>query len=358
MKKIKVFLGGYVNFLNAQNINCRALSEHLDKKRFEVSTMLFPEVSANAHDFKPVANVRYIRAKRPMLLFSWVAYLKGIMWADVAYLPKGENHRFCMWIAKLCKTKLFSTLEGLISDTDLSKIKENKREKYLHSFFDFEPHFYSITRFLIKDVGRRRGYHFASEVLYLGVNSKQFLNTLKKMDKLKNIVFIGNKLPTKNIYDFIEASILFPSIKFHIIGDNLLKESTIQEYIIQHNLTNITYHGRLDHTQMSNLLVSMDLMFFPSRSEGFPKVMLETACAGVPTLCYDDYGADEWITSGKDGYVVHTKEEAFAVNRELMANPEKLKELSRNSIELGKRFDWSVLVKKWEMVIEKIYNEK
>ena len=41
-----------------------------------------------------------------------------------------------------------------------------------------------------------------------------------------------------------------------------------------------------------------------------------------------------------------------------MVNPEELKELSRNAIELGKRFDWSVLVKKWEMVIEKIYNEK
>ena len=356
MEKIKLFLGGYVNLLNAQNINCRALSEYLDQNKFSIATML--TYNPDAADFKKVNGVKYIMATKPQRLFRWVAYLKGIMWADVAYLPKGENHIFCIWLAKFFKTKLFCTLEGLISDTDLSKIKINKRKKYLNSFFDFEPHLYAITHFLTKDVGKRRGYHFAPEVLYLGVNSKQFLNNQKITNELKNIVFIGNKLPTKNIYDFIDASVRFSDIKFHIVGDENLENCTIQEYISLHNLNNVTYHGRLDHTQMSKLLASMDLMFFPSRSEGFPKVMLETACAGVPTLCYDDYGAEEWITTGKDGFVVHTKEEAFAVIADLMEHPDKLKELSRNAVELGKRFDWSVLVNEWEKVIEKIYNEK
>ena len=34
-KKIKVFLGGYVNCTNAQNLNCRALAKYLDKDKFE-----------------------------------------------------------------------------------------------------------------------------------------------------------------------------------------------------------------------------------------------------------------------------------------------------------------------------------
>ena len=98
----------------------------------------------------------------------------------------------------------------------------------------------------------------------------------------------------------------------------------------------------------------MDLMFFPSRSEGFPKVMLETACAGVPTLCYGDYGADEWITSGVDGFVVNTFEEAKSVIQELIDHPERLNMLSQNAVELGKRFDWKVLVKDWEEEIIRI----
>lgn len=40
MKRIKIFLGGYVNYLNAQNINCRSLSEHLDQNKFNISTSI------------------------------------------------------------------------------------------------------------------------------------------------------------------------------------------------------------------------------------------------------------------------------------------------------------------------------
>lgn len=355
-KKIKVFLGGYVNSLNAQNINCRALSEHLDKTIFDVATIL--SYSPDAQDFICLSDVKYIKATRPLRFFAWVAYLKGIFWADVAYLPKGECHRFCLNWAKLCGTKFFSTLEGLISDTDLSKLPLKRRESYVSSFRDFEPNLYAITRFLVKDVGTRRGYGFAEEILYLGVESERFLNPNKNVDGLKNIVFIGNKLPTKNISDFIEASQLYPDIHFHIIGDHLLNEGTIQDYIKEHNLHNVTFHGRLDHKHMSKVLETMDLMYFPSRSEGFPKVHLETACAGVPTLCYGDYGAKEWITTGKDGFVVNTKEEALSVIADLKSHPERLVELSRNAVEMGKSFDWSNLIKKWENVIIKIFKEK
>lgn len=355
MKRIKVFLGGYVNYLNAQNINCRALSEHLDRKRFKVATLLYPV--QNATDFVRLDDVKYIQQFRPMKWLMWLGYLRGILWGDVAYLPKGEVDGFCRTVAKLSRTKVFTTIEGLIGETDLSKIPEGHRKAYLRHFAYYEPNLFAITRFLIKDVGNRRGYRISSRVLYLGVESKKFLNPHKDAKELRNIVFIGNKLPTKNIFDFMEISKIYKDINFHIIGDDQLGDCTIQEYIKEHSLKNITFHGRLDHKKMSIALKNMDLMYFPSRSEGFPKVMLETACAGVPTLCYNDYGADEWITTSKDGYVVQTKEEAIRIISDLKAHPEKLQQLSRNAVELGKRFDWSVLVKQWENVIQTIYNE-
>ncbi|MFT4803463.1 MAG: hypothetical protein ACI9YE_000656 [Psychroserpens sp.] len=36
LKKFKVFLGGYINSSNAQNINCRSIVNYLNKKKFDV----------------------------------------------------------------------------------------------------------------------------------------------------------------------------------------------------------------------------------------------------------------------------------------------------------------------------------
>jgi glycosyltransferase involved in cell wall biosynthesis len=357
-KKIKIFLGAYPNFLNAQNINCRALSEHLDKERFEVSTMLFP--IQNANDFRRVAGVKYIPVHRPVRFWQYIAYLRGIAGADVAYLPKGELDGYTRFVAKLFGTKLFTTLEGLIDDGSLVYLcgSPEKGRQYVEHYSKFEPNLYSITQYLADVTSKDRGFHFDKQILYLGVESEKFINPNRKTKPLHDIIFIGNlPYPRKNIYDFLEVAAACPDINFHMVGGNQLKGCTVEEYIRQNKLTNLTYHGHLDHTALAALLANIDLMYFPSRSEGFPKVHLETACAGVPTLCYPDYGAAEWIESGVNGIIVDNKEEALAAIRDLAAHPEQLKQLSANAVELGRQFDWKNLVGAWETVIERIYNQ-
>lgn len=355
MKKIKVFLGGYVDFLNAQNINCRALSEHLDKDKFQIMTMRFCEGMANAKDFVPTTGVKYLQLHRPARLDMYRIYAQGIAWADVAYLPKGEVDGFCRWWAKVCGTKVFTTLEGVLDETLLSR--QPNPTKYVEHFRKHEPHLYSITKYMAKVEKQSHDLNCCDTILYLGTEVKNFLNPHAPSEGLRNVVFIGNDMIRKNVKEYLAMAKMLPDVTFNVIGGNELGDCTLEEYIKQEGLTNVTYHGRLDHASMAKALSTMDIMFFPSRSEGFPKVHLETACAGVPTICYSDYGANEWITTGKDGYVVDTFDEAVAVLQDLQQHPDKLKELSHNAVELGKRFDWSVLVKEWEQVIEKIYNE-
>ena len=354
-KKIKVFLGGYVNFLNAQNINCRALSEHLDKEKFEVWTMTL--WYQNAKDFEKVPGVHYLKSRRPVRLLGWIPYFMGIMRTNVAYLPKGEYIYMCRTLGKLFCCKIFTTIEGLISGTNLEK---QLRTKYgLDSFKVYQPNVYGITHAIGEQVARDLAIPTLKKVLYLGVESDRFTNSRKQDGKsLSNVVFIGNNIQHKGIEDFLKVAEVFPSVNFHCVGGNQMRDGLLETYIQQHRLKNVTYHGLLDHSQLAELLQTMDLMFFPSRSEGFPKVMLETACAGVPTLCYGDYGADEWITTGKDGFVVNTFDGARTVIQQLVDHPDQLQLLSENAIELGKRFDWNVLVKEWEKEIVRIANEK
>ena len=50
----------------------------------------------------------------------------------------------------------------------------------------------------------------------------------------------------------------------------------------------------------------MDLLFLPSRSEGFPKVILEAASSAIPSIVYHDYGASEWMITDENGFVVNS----------------------------------------------------
>lgn len=355
MKRIKVFLGGYVNYLNAQNLNCRALSEHLDKDKFEVWTMLF--WYQNAKDFERVPDVHYLKCHRPVRFLGWAPYLIGILRADVAYLPKGEYIYMCRLFGKLFRCKIFSTVEGFISGTNLKKQISTKYG--LDCFKVFQPNVYGITHAICEQIARDHAIPTQKKVLYLGVEFKQFTNNRVRDGKaLRSIVIIGNNIQYKGVEDFLNVAEAFPNLSFHCVGGKQMREGLLEDYIQTRGLRNVTCHGLLDHSQLAELLVQMDLMFFPSRSEGFPKVMLETACAGVPTLCYGDYGADEWISSRKDGFVVKTFGEAKDVIQNLYEHPEFLVELSKSAIELGKRFDWSVLVKDWEREIIKIATER
>lgn len=366
-KKIKVFLGGYVNSMNAQNLNCRALSEHINQDKFEVWTMLTWWGYPKDNDFKRTEGIHYLydtpsrwteKLHLPYWLFAWLTYAIGIIKCDVAYLPKGEYVRFCRFVARLSGCKLFTTLEGIIDDTLLNQIRISK-EQYLSKFRCFIPHLYSITRYIATREAKDKGFVFSDRILYLGVDSQMFAYLPGKHDSLKNVIFIGFSLVRKRASEFIRMAQEFSSILFHIVGGNDLGNGvSVEDYIGSNHIPNCIYHGALNHSQLSVLLHDMDLMFFPSRSEGFPKVMLETACAGVPTVCYGDYGADEWITNGKNGFVVDTYEEACIVVQDLIDNPHKLQPLSEAAVELGRSFDWKVLIKTWEEEIIKMASEK
>ena len=213
---------------------------------------------------------------------------------------------------------------------------------------------FAITKFMANYNHKRLGIRFDG-VLYLGVDFDLFKNN-RSIDCLTDIVFIGNNLKYKGIEDYYKVAKNFPKINFHIIGGE--GNYDIVNETKKRNLPNVILHGSLSHDKLSEVLKNVQLMFFPSRSEGFPKVTLECAAAGVPSIVYGDYGADEWITTGKDGFVVNTLDEAKNVIEDIIANPDKLKELSKNAVELGRNFDWKSIIKDWETEIEKIINLK
>ena len=350
-KKIKVFLGGYVNFTNAQNLNCRALAKYLNKDKFECAAMLFP--NGNLTVDADLDGVKLIKRHRPLRISAWWVYLKGIMWCDVAYLPKGELWRFCNKILRLFGKKSFTTMEGVCDDIYAQSMRNvYGTDNDVRAGYSYTTKTYSITKYMASENERLMGI-VAPEVLYLGCEVEKFVATPRKHKRLRNVVFIGTDMRRKGVVDIMELAKRFPELIFNLVGGGLGFDAISE--IKRLGLMNCKYHGVLRHEQIAKLVENMDLHIFPSRSEGFPKVTLETAAMGVPSVVYSDYGGVEWITTGKNGYVVDTIDEIESVINHLQQHPEELDTLAEEAIKLAKSFDWKVLVKDWEKVIEKLY---
>ena len=103
MKKNKIFLGGYIDYLNAQNINCKSIATHLDKNIFEVYTMrlsnnnyeLIPGVSI-FNCFKPY-QISIIIAMILGLIRFLNAKFKHLLLREIPLLELAQEAQALMW---------------------------------------------------------------------------------------------------------------------------------------------------------------------------------------------------------------------------------------------------------------------
>jgi glycosyltransferase involved in cell wall biosynthesis len=345
MSKIKVFLGGYINYTNAQNLNCRAVAEYLDKDKFEV-------LSLTTHFGKREHfEISTFNCFKPFSISKNLGFLWGILNCNVAYLPKHVDTP--LWIlkaAKILKKPIFTTIEGNVSD--LSKpnlIGLFGSEHKMKNHFSYFKQVFGITHLLIQKTQVVLKMHDIP--LFLGVNVNQF--TANISEELKSIVFIGGLIKRKRVEEILKLAINNPTIKFNIIGDGPEKNK------LESNApTNTEFYGVLSHNEINTIFEQSDLMFLPAKSEGFPKVILEAASAGIPSIVYNTYGASDWMKHKENGFIVNDFNEVKGVVNALIYDAELLKVTSENAMKLAKGFDWKNIIKDWEKVIVNLYNGK
>ena len=337
-KKIKIFLGGYLNYTNAQNLNCLALAKHLDSSKFTtyaLSVYFSPKIKSQAIMF----NCFY-----PFKLSSMIGFLWGILKCDVIYLPKHRSHpNWIIYLAIFLGKKIFTSIENNMCDIEKESLLNSFGGKMnLVNYFQSIPNIFGITQHIIDN--SNCGVRLESKVLYLGVDSDFYCQKVRK--KLKNIVCIGNLNKRKRVWEFLELAKKFPNINFNIIGDG------IDRKLLESKSTkNVAFLGHLNQQEIATKLNEMDLHVLHSISEGFPKVILETAAAGIPSIVYSDYGASEWIVNNENGFVVNDFMQLTTTIRGIIDNENSLLRNSEGAILMAKKFDWKIVVSEWEKAI-------
>ncbi len=346
-KKIKLFLGAYVNFPNAQNINCDHIARYIDKEKFEVHTMYTDKMPIDKQEYKNLG-IHLHRLIHHRFIWYWCKWLTMFFGKyDIYYLPKRE--KMDESISKLHRGKqgvFVASVENVIEE------QENNTPKFRDYFLKLMDHSFAISDCIAQSV--KKYWNVDMSVLHLGIDPIEA--KLQEKNGINNVVWVGSLIERKRPLLLLECAKKFPSIHFTMIGDGD-KQNIVKEEIKNQDIKNVTLTGRISNNEVYTLMANNDLLLMTSRNEGLPKVIQEAALLGLPSIyigeCYDV----DFIESGVNGIKVMNLEEMIEKIQFLIDKPEELKSMSQNAIDSVQEYLWPNLIKDYEHYFTKVYNE-
>ena len=226
-------------------------------------------------------------------------------------------------------------------------IKNDKRftTSYHTKFPEFLNAFYKIPTWATYWYFRKfhnagNGLFVATESLIKDLSSKGFknlipwtrgvdLNKFKPIDRQEKtniLLYVGRVSKEKNIKAFLDLD--FPEYKKVVVGDGPELKNLKKKY------TDVLFMGILKGEKLSRMYASADCFVFPSKSDTFGIVLIESLACGTPVAAYPVTGPID-VLNDKVG----------AVDEDLSEAVKKALKVNRNDcIEHAQNYTWENVV--------------
>lgn len=149
------------------------------------------------------------------------------------------------------------------------------------------------------------------------------------------ILFVGRLVAEKNLQLWLAVASdvvnRFPEAKFAIVGSGE-EESQLRANIAERGLSNSVFViGPIGHEKLPDVYRAADVFLLSSHYEGFGRVVLEAAFAGVPSVATRCSGPEDIIEHGVSGLLVDKHDRAGLAEAVvgILENPARRNELAR-----------------------------
>lgn len=146
------------------------------------------------------------------------------------------------------------------------------------------------------------------EVCHYGVDTENFpyrQRVQKSFSDRLVFIYLGAVSEHKGASYLFDA---FRTIPMERAGLICVGKVNLPESIISNLPPNIELRGMVQHDEVSELLLSADVMLFPSLGDGFALSVMEGFASGLPVVCSDNTGAADCIVEGENGFVIPTQD--------------------------------------------------
>ncbi len=118
----------------------------------------------------------------------------------------------------------------------------------------------------------------------------------------------------------------------------------------------VHFLGFVPDQEKFRILRMADVFVSTSQHEGFGLVFLEAMACGLPVVCYDHGGQNDFLTSGLTGYVVPLNERAAFARalRLLLSDPDRRRRMGAHNLEQVEAYLVDHCVRQYETVFEQV----
>jgi glycosyltransferase involved in cell wall biosynthesis len=336
---------------NAQSLNTREIALRLNPELFE-STLLYEQAPDARLQHR--AGLRLLKLpRRAKTLRILKEQLSG--YDLIAYMDYSPACYILVHLPQWLRRRTRTVLHAEAPQAQL--VNPSAMLKRLYQGVLRGCDFYTgITPYVAQDVGAvcSRPVRF---VLPVGVDCKFFTPPASRPHTVPTVLFVGTVIERKGPQLVLEAAARFPRAKFRIVGASREGyDSALADKIRELDLTNVTLEGPRSQSEVLAIMRESDIFLLPSRLEGLPKVTLEAAATGLPSVVFQDYQTPS-VVHGSTGFQVSTTEELWLRLGQLIEDSSLRRTMGMAARRHAQNFDWDRVSKQWEDAYFKIASQ-
>jgi glycosyltransferase involved in cell wall biosynthesis len=141
-------------------------------------------------------------------------------------------------------------------------------------------------------------------VIYNAVEAGSPVRAVIPLSTRVNIVTAGRLIALKQIDHLIESLADCSDTGLVIVGEGP-ERARLEDLVRSRKLTHrVHFAGQRSQQETLSLMAGCDLFVLNSTHEGFPHVLLEAMCAGLPVLATAAGGTPELVRDGENGVLI------------------------------------------------------
>jgi glycosyltransferase involved in cell wall biosynthesis len=349
--KIRILFTNWIDVdnFNAQSLNAREIALRLDPRLFH-STLFYKK----RPDPRLLNRLSIQLVRVPPRLGTLKMLVKAFMGYDIIFRASLTLFTYlflCVPDMLRRGTTIVDWLEGY--DPDDHKELSPRCLKYSKFIQPRVRHRIGITEYVARRYLEDRGL-ISEGIIAVGVDTQFFAPPLHRSNEVPVVLSIGPLIARKNPHVVLMAARRFRNTRFIMVGEKrgsfyLHLHSLMNKW----KLANVTLLDPMPQSQLVTLMHQSDIFFHPSRTEGFPKVILEAAATGLPGLMLDHYEAPA-VLDEVTGFQEKTATQLIDRLGLLIKDRALRHRMGAAAIEHARQFEWDSVVRRWEDVFRRV----